>query len=63
MTNTMGVSEAKAMSPNPSIMGFRPRIEEASPTPRAVTSGTVMVDVVTAKGLGEVAGKIAEEIR
>ena len=42
-----GVSEAKAIRPKPSIIGLRPRIEDASPTPSAVTSGTVIVDVVT----------------
>ena len=43
----MGVRLANAMSPKPSIMGLRPLIDVASPTPRAVTSGTVMVLVVT----------------
>ena len=47
MTKIMGVSDAKAMSPKPSIMGLRPSMLEASPTPRAVTRGTVMVEVVT----------------
>jgi hypothetical protein len=33
--------------PKPSVIGFLPRIELAKPTPNAVTSGTVMVLVVT----------------
>ena len=37
----MGVRLAKAMSPKPSTIGLRPLIEVASPTPSAVTSGTV----------------------
>ena len=47
MTKIMGVSEANAIRPKPSTMGLRPEIEDASPTPRAATSGTVMVEVVT----------------
>ncbi len=43
----MGVKLAKAISPKPSTMGFLPRILEASPTPRAATKGTVIVEVVT----------------
>ena len=43
----IGVREARAISPKPSIIGLRPRMEEARPTPNAVTSGTVMVEVVT----------------
>ena len=43
----MGVRLAKAMRPKPSSMGLRPRMVDASPTPRAVMSGTVMVLVVT----------------
>ncbi len=46
-TKMIGVKDAKAMSPNPSVIGLRPRIEDASPTPRAVTMGTVIVEVVT----------------
>ena len=44
MTKIIGVSDASAIMPKPSIRGSRPRIEVASPTPRAVTSGTVTVD-------------------
>ena len=47
MTKIMGVSEAKAIRPKPSVMGLRPLILSASPTPSAVTSGTVTVEVVT----------------
>ncbi len=47
MTAMIGVNTAKAMRPKPSTIGLRPSILEANPTPRAVTSGTVMVDVVT----------------
>lgn len=47
MTNIIGVSEAKAIKPKPSIIGLRPLILEAKPTPSAVTRGTVMVEVVT----------------
>ena len=47
ITNTIGVKDAKAISPNPSIIGLRPLIELASPTPSAVTKGTVIVEVVT----------------
>ena len=43
----IGNSEAKAMRPKPSSAGFRPGIVAASPRPRAVTSGTVTVEVVT----------------
>ena len=43
----MGVRLANAISPKPSTIGLRPRIEVASPTPNAVTSGTVIVLVVT----------------
>ena len=43
----MGRSEAKAIMPNPSVSGLRPRMTVARPTPSAVTSGTVMVEVVT----------------
>ena len=46
-TNSIGVSDAKAISPKPSSIGFRFLSELASPTPSAVTSGTVTVDVVT----------------
>ncbi len=47
MTNIIGNNEAKAIKPNPSNIGLRPLIDEANPTPKAVTNGTVMVDVVT----------------
>ena len=43
----IGVSEANAIRPNPSSSGLRPLILLASPTPSAVVSGTVIVDVVT----------------
>ncbi len=46
-TKTMGIKLANAISPNPSTIGLRPLITPASPTPSAVTSGTVMVEVVT----------------
>jgi len=41
------VSDAKAMRPKPSIAGLRPLILEAKPIPKAATSGTVTVEVVT----------------
>ena len=47
MTKIIGVRLAKAIRPNPSIIGLRPRITWARPTPKAVTNGTVIVDVVT----------------
>ncbi len=47
MTMIIGSSEAKAISPKPSIIGSRPGVRSASPTPSAVTSGTVTVEVVT----------------
>ena len=47
ITPIIGVRLAKAMSPKPSTIGLRPRIDDAKPTPSAVTSGTVMVLVVT----------------
>ena len=47
MTKIMGNNDAKAIKPKPSIIGFLPLIEEARPTPYAVTSGTVIVEVVT----------------
>ena len=47
ITNSIGVSDANAIRPNPSVIGFLPRRDDASPTPSAVTSGTVTVDVVT----------------
>ena len=46
-TQIIGVRLAKAIRPKPSIMGLRPRMDVASPTPSAVTSGTVIVLVVT----------------
>ncbi len=48
MTKIIGVREAKAISPKPSIIGLRPLIELASPMPSAATSGTVTV-LVTRK--------------
>ena len=42
MTKIMGVSDANAIRPNPSIMGLRPLITLERPTPRAVTNGTVL---------------------
>ena len=47
MTKIMGKRDAKAIRPKPSTRGLRPLMDEASPTPRAVTRGTVIVDVVT----------------
>ena len=47
MTKNIGVRLAKAISPKPSTMGLLPLIQVASPTPRAATKGTVIVDVVT----------------
>ncbi len=47
MTKIIGVNDASAIIPKPSMSGSRPRIEVASPTPSAVTSGTVTVEVVT----------------
>ena len=35
------------MRPNPSISALRPGTVEARPNPKAVTRGTVTVDVVT----------------
>ena len=46
-TKTIGIRLAKAIRPKPSIIGLRPLMALASPTPRAVTSGTVIVEVVT----------------
>ncbi len=46
-TNIIGVSEAKAIKPKPSIAGFLPLIDELKPIPRAATRGTVTVEVVT----------------
>ena len=43
----MGNNEAKAIKPKPSTIGLRPLIDDASPIPSAVTSGTVIVEVVT----------------
>ncbi len=47
ITKNIGVKLAKAIRPKPSTMGFLPLIQLASPTPRAATNGTVIVDVVT----------------
>ena len=47
MTKIIGVNDANAIKPKPSTMGLRPLILEANPTPKAVTSGTVIVEVVT----------------
>ena len=46
-TKIIGLRLAKAMSPKPSIIGLRPLMDLASPTPSAVTRGTVIVLVVT----------------
>ena len=42
----IGLRLARAIKPKPSSIGFLPRIEVANPTPKAVTKGTVMVEVV-----------------
>src|SRR5210317_1666972 len=47
MTKIIGVNEANAIRPKPSVIGLRSRSDEAIPTPSAVTSGTVTVEVVT----------------
>ena len=39
------MSDAKAIRPKPSVIGLRSLRDVASPTPRAVTNGTVTVDV------------------
>jgi len=46
-TVTIGKRLANAMSPKPSTSGLRPGIVDARPRPRAATSGTVTVEVVT----------------
>ena len=46
-TKMIGIRLAKAISPKPSIIGLRPLMAWARPTPSAVTSGTVIVEVVT----------------
>lgn len=46
-TKNIGVSEASAMIPKPSIAGLRHGIVLASPIPSAARSGTVIVEVVT----------------
>ncbi len=43
----MGNRLANAIRPNPSSAGLRPGMEDESPRPRAVTIGTVTVEVVT----------------
>ena len=43
----IGSNDANAINPKPSTIGLRPLIEDANPIPSAVTSGTVIVDVVT----------------
>ena len=43
----MGVKEANAISPKPSMAGLRPLILDESPIPKAATKGTVTVEVVT----------------
>ena len=43
----MGNKLANAISPKPSIIGFRPGTVEAKPNPKAATKGTVTVEVVT----------------
>ena len=47
MTVFMGKRLASAISLKPSSSGLRPGTFEASPSPSAATSGTVMVEVVT----------------
>lgn len=46
-TDIIGKTLAKAISPNPSMRGLRPGMLAASPRPKAATTGTVTVDVVT----------------
>ena len=46
-TETIGNTLAKAINPKPSSSGLRPGIELANPRPRAATTGTVTVEVVT----------------
>ena len=43
----MGNKLANAISPKPSIIGFRPGTVDARPNPKAATKGTVTVEVVT----------------
>ena len=47
MTKIIGVSDANAIRPKPSVIGLRSLSDDAIPTPSAATSGTVTVDVVT----------------
>ena len=62
MTAMMGKRLAKAMSPKPSSNGLRPGTLEASPSPSAATSGTVIVDVVTPPGQAKsVVDRLLEE--
>ena len=46
-TVIIGNTLAKAISPKPSMSGLRPGMLAASPNPRAATTGTVTVEVVT----------------
>ena len=46
-TKMIGKRLASAIMPKPSVTGLRPRMPVDSPTPSAVTRGTVRVDVVT----------------
>src|SRR5690606_4161333 len=46
-TRMMGTSMTIAIIPKPSVKGLRPEREDARPMPSAVTSGTVLTDVVT----------------
>ena len=52
----IGIRLAKAISPKPSIIGLRPLMAWARPTPSAVTSGTVIVEVVTPNAAVELTG-------
>src|SRR5690606_34856375 len=47
MTKIIGIAITSAMVPKPSLIALRPASDDASPMPSAVTSGTVMTDVVT----------------
>jgi hypothetical protein len=47
ITEIIGKRLAKAINPKPSRAGSRPGTVSDSPRPRAATSGTVTVDVVT----------------
>ena len=47
MTDIIGNRLAKAIKPNPSMSGLRPGMVVASPRPKAVSTGTVTVEVGT----------------